>query len=283
MSQKTNFELITELLEYIDSDISKEFTMEELASKLYLSESRFQKVFSTYMAEPVFKYIKRRKLEISAKRIAYSNHLDEDITQILFDLGFKSKSSFSKMFKSYFGITASDFQKENLKEYESLLIKNANSMKITAEIVQLNTTEILYVKEFGDYSNSSRRAWDRIEQVIEGNDILSDSSEFFGIIHDDETITEKLDCRYDACISKFTSEVDFPEVLVKELPEGKYAKFVHKGSYESLNKTYDSIWSNWYINSSHQIASTPIIEKYLNDPDEVKQSELLTEIYIPIK
>ena len=277
---KSNQTRLIELLEFIDLNISKEPSMNEMASIMCLSKSRFQRVFKANMEEPVFAYIKRRKLEISAKRIAYSK--TEDFKQILFDLNFSEQSNFSRDFKEYFKITPTEFKEENWKEYENSLIKNVDNMELKAEIVQLNRTEILYVKEFGDYSEASKSAWDTINEIIDNNDVLKESSEFFGIVHDDDTITETVDCRYDACISDFN---DFPEknAYSTKVIEGKYAKFLHKGSYESLNQTYENIFGGWYINSSHQIDSTPIIEKYLNDPDEVSQSELLTEIYIPIK
>jgi len=281
MKQKTNFELITELLEYIDSNISKECKIEDLAPKLFLSKSQFQRVFIAYMGEPVCSYIKRRRLEISAKQIAYSTN--EKIFDILIKLGFNSKSDFSKEFKKYFGMPPSEFRKENLKEYENLLIKNVSNMEIKAEIVQLNKTEVLYVKEFGNYSQSSKKAWDKLEKVIEDEGIITDTSEFFGIIHDDDTITESVDCRYDACISKFSSTEHIPETLIKKMPDGKYAKFIHKGAYEEIGKTYDDIFGNWFVRTEHKIDSTPIIEKYLNNPYEVEASQLLTEIYIPLK
>ena len=281
MEQKTNFELIEELLEYIDSNISKGCQIEELAPRLFLSKYQFQRVFKSFMDEPICSYIKRRRLEISAKQIAYSK--DEKIFDILMKLGFNSKSDFSKEFKKYFGIAPSEFRKENLKEYDNLLIKNVSKMEIKAEIVQLNKTKIIYVKEFGNYSKASKKAWEKLERVLDKNGVSTESTEFYGIIHDDDTITESIDCRYDACVSNINSNEQTAGILEKEILEGAYAKFIHKGAYNNIEKTYDDIFGNWFIKTEYKIDSTPIIEKYLNNPYEVEDFELLTEIYIPLK
>jgi len=273
---KSNQTRLIELLEYIDLNLGRDFNMEELASKLCLSKSRFQRVFKSYMGEPVFSYIKRRRFEHACIRLGYSSNVD--LKQLSVDLNFSEQANFSRDFKKYYAISPTDFR----EEFKRILKKNRRKTKITAEIIQLDKTEVLYIHEFGYYAKASENAWEKMSYLIKNNNIISSNLEFFGIIHDDDTITDRIDCRYDACISGFNHFSNMDAYPKKEIV-GKYAKFIHKGSYKSINTTYDAIFRTWLLESDYELEITPIIEKYLNNPKEVEPTELLTEIYIPIK
>ena len=66
-----------------------------------------------------------------------------------------------------------------------------------------------------------------------------------------------------------------------ELPGGKMAKIVHKGAYDDCEPTYMKLFA-WLAENKKKPAG-PIREIYLNDPSEVSQEELQTEIYAPIE
>lgn len=69
---------------------------------------------------------------------------------------------------------------------------------------------------------------------------------------------------------------------LQALPAGETLVSIHKGSYDSVNKTIESMKqfaakNKLKLGNSHWII-------YLNDPEVVKsQNELLTKVYIPIK
>ena len=65
------------------------------------------------------------------------------------------------------------------------------------------------------------------------------------------------------------------------LPGGKMAKLTHKGPYEEMGTAYRYMFE-WLEKEGKQITGF-IREVYLNNPDEVQPSELLTEIHVPIR
>jgi effector-binding domain-containing protein len=65
-----------------------------------------------------------------------------------------------------------------------------------------------------------------------------------------------------------------------ELPGGRMAKIIHRGAYEDCEPTYRKLFA-WIAENKKKPAG-PIREVYLNDPSEVSQEGLLTEIYAPI-
>ncbi len=63
--------------------------------------------------------------------------------------------------------------------------------------------------------------------------------------------------------------------------EGKMWKG-QKGSHESSENTYARIYSEWFFNTSYELADKPTLEIYLNDEWSTPKDKLITEIYIPI-
>jgi len=70
------------------------------------------------------------------------------------------------------------------------------------------------------------------------------------------------------------------EIKYYELPGGKMAKIVYKGPYAKCAPAYEKLFT-WIGKNKKRIAG-PTREVYLNDPREVSEADLLTEIYAPI-
>jgi predicted transcriptional regulator YdeE len=76
--------------------------------------------------------------------------------------------------------------------------------------------------------------------------------------------------------------------LTKELPSKnilgkKYAKFIHHGSYESIEKTYHNIYTHWILEDNIEFDSSPIIEHYMkHDGNTKNENDFITYILIPI-
>jgi AraC family transcriptional regulator len=64
------------------------------------------------------------------------------------------------------------------------------------------------------------------------------------------------------------------------LPGGRMAKIIHRGPYDACEPAYARLFL-WIEQNGQQITG-PIREVYPNDPREVPEDEILTEIYAPI-
>lgn len=67
-----------------------------------------------------------------------------------------------------------------------------------------------------------------------------------------------------------------------QVPEGKYAKLVHKGPYEEMYGAWKAL-EDWDKNKLRRDNQSWSFEKYLNDPKVTKKEELLTEVYWKLK
>jgi effector-binding domain-containing protein len=71
------------------------------------------------------------------------------------------------------------------------------------------------------------------------------------------------------------------DIAVGQSPEGKALKFVHRGSYEDLDNTYEAITN--YLDDRRLEAKDMFIEEYETDPAAADAKKLVINVYVLIK
>ncbi|QWG23710.1 GyrI-like domain-containing protein [Bradyrhizobium sediminis] len=77
-----------------------------------------------------------------------------------------------------------------------------------------------------------------------------------------------------------------PKNLTKDMsigksPEGKSLKFVHRGSYDNMDNTYEAITN--HLDEKKLEAKDTFIEEYLTDPLKTAEDKLVINVYVPLK
>jgi len=77
-----------------------------------------------------------------------------------------------------------------------------------------------------------------------------------------------------------------PKNLAKDMsigksPEGKALKFVHRGSYDNMDNTYEAITN--HLDDKKLEAKDTFIEEYLTDPLKTSEDNLVINVYVPLK
>lgn len=114
------------------------------------------------------------------------------------------------------------------------------------------------------------------------NNLLPEKEEYWEICYDDTGITDAEKCRFYACmtITKFIKSRLIDEIKSMDLPACKYAVYIYEGAYNELDSFYKSIMLN--IPQGYNLGNGLILERYLNSPNDTAESELLTEVLLPI-
>ena len=71
------------------------------------------------------------------------------------------------------------------------------------------------------------------------------------------------------------------EIAVGTSPEGHALKFVHRGSYDGLDNTYEAITN--YLDDHKLEAKDMFIEQYLTDPLTANEDHLVVNVYVLVK
>ena len=77
-----------------------------------------------------------------------------------------------------------------------------------------------------------------------------------------------------------------PKNLAKDMsigksPEGKVLKFVHRGSYDNMDNTYEAITN--HLDDKRLEAKDTFIEEYLTDPLKTAEDKLVINVFVPLK
>jgi AraC family transcriptional regulator len=270
--QKDNYiQSVYKVIFYIEQNYGYELTLEELASVAGFSKYHFHRIFKSIIGETLSDYIRRVRLSSTTLKLK----TNQKISHIAMNSGYETNASFSKAFKKHFGVTPTEFSK-NAKT------KKGNNM-LEPEIIEIKDIELFYVRATGEYRQSVEESWNKIIEYAYNNKLSGKIKARYGIAHDNPNVIESVKIRYDACIE--TDDIGLEpdgDIASKIITSGTYAKFLHRGSYENLDKAQEAL-SNWIIDSGVVLRDKPVFHKYLDlDPREMKPESLQTEIYVPI-
>jgi effector-binding domain-containing protein len=71
------------------------------------------------------------------------------------------------------------------------------------------------------------------------------------------------------------------DIAVAKTTPGKAYKFVHRGSYDDMDTTYDAITN--FLDEKQLDATGLFVEKYLTDPATTPEEKLVVEVFVPVK
>lgn len=275
------------LLHYIENNlhINGDFSLKTLALEAGISEFHLYRVFKEVMQEDLAAYIHRMRLE-KAARLLLNAEENEAIGKIAADSGFKTESAFCTAFLKHWGVNPTDFTAAKMEEIGKYVKKQGldGPKRFKHEMRFLNEMNVAFVRISGPYSDKLMdEGWEKLYAYAEKHGIEAAKAEFFGLVHDDTAITPARHCRYDACMSCPANQKAKEELGVKKIGGYRCAVFTHKGSYQGLEEVYRFIYEKWLDENDILPADAPVLEKYLNDPWDVKASELVTEIWFPVQ
>lgn len=270
------------VLDYIQVHYDQNITVKELEQLSFYSYRNLQRIFKSLFGETIGAYQKRLRLENAAKLMHYS---DKSITDIALEVGYSDLQAFRKAFKKQYNIAPSSkrpellqlLQKLNQKiDYPKLAIQALEATK-----VKLAPISVIFKTYQGPYDNSSLAlVWKSLFEVCPD---LEHSKEY-GLIFDDIDITTPNHCRYDACLS-IPQNWSTPNIPIKTIGDKDYMRFLHRGSYDKIETTYDIIFGGWLLenNCNFSTDSITIIEHYYYNQNHTdKDVNFLTYIYVPI-
>lgn len=71
------------------------------------------------------------------------------------------------------------------------------------------------------------------------------------------------------------------DLAVAKSPGGKMLQFVHRGSYDAMDTTYEAITN--YLDEKRLESEDMFIEEYVTDPLKTPEDQLVVNVYVPLK
>jgi effector-binding domain-containing protein len=149
------------------------------------------------------------------------------------------------------------------------------------EDTALTAKTIVYVKGTGTWDKAFEtitNSFKKIKVYLDNEGIKPD-----GLPMTIFTATDDTGFDYEAAVPIAAAPKNPPhgDILLGQSPEGPALKFVHRGSYDDLDNTYEAITN--YLDDKRLEARDMFIEEYVTDPLSADAGKLVVNVYVLIK
>ncbi len=278
---------ITRVLDYIEKHLEDELSVETLSAVANFSPFHFHRQFSAYTGIGVGRLVQLLRLRRASQQLVFNP--GASITDIAYDAGFANAESFSRAFRKETGQSPSAFRKEpqwspwQVKSQVKIVSNTQQeALNMKVEIIDFPDTLVAALEHRGP----EHLTYNTTKQFIEwrqANGHPPGRGKTFGVHYTDPVTTLPEDYRLDICLSVDRPVTENPQgVVTKTIPGGRCAVVRHVGSRHYI-KPAEWIYRDWLPASGEELRDFPIFFHYVNVGPGVKEHEMITDVYLPLK
>lgn len=290
---------INAAMDYINENLCGKIRLEDIAKSAYFSPFHFHRIFSALVGETVNEFINRSRVEKAASSLI--RNYDYSISEIAERSGFNSPSSFSRAFKKYYGMSATEMQDMTSSQYSKICkvdskngktaftiedyICNVNkilkNMNVNVEVKEMPEFKLAYIRHIGEYSKMAP-VYENLMNWGKINGVLNKETKAIAIYHDDPKVTEINKVRTSVCITCDQSFKGDREIGSMTLKAGKYAV----GRVEIKQEEFEEAWTYmhaWTLENGFNCGDGEYYEIYNNNFKEHPEGKHIVDICIPVK
>jgi AraC family transcriptional regulator len=274
---------ITRVLDYIEKHLDEELSVDVLSAVAHFSSFHFHRQFSAYTGIGVGRFVQLARLRRASMQLAFNP--GASITDIAYDAGFANAESFSRAFRKETGQTPSAFRKTpqwSPWQVRTMLHIEQEHTNMKVEIVDFPETLVAALEHRGPEHltyNTTKQfiAWRQATGHPPGR------GKTYGVHYTDPVTTLPEDYRLDICLSiDRPVEPNTQGVVTKTLPGGRCACVRHVGSRHRIHPA-EWLYREWLPRSGEELRDFPIFFHYVNVGPGVKEHEMITDVYLPLK
>ncbi|WP_018182019.1 AraC family transcriptional regulator [Kaistia granuli] len=278
-SQEDYSNRLNRVLDYVYAHLEDDLSFDRLAEVACLSPYHWSRIYSAMRGETIAATIRRLRLQRAADRLSNS---DLDIGAVATRAGYGSADTFGRAFRDAFGVSPAAYRRSGSHAAfkAAKAASDASAFPVTVEA--LPERRCAGVEHTGSYMEIDH-AMGRLFSELVARQALPAQPAMIGVFFDDPDLGPEEKLRSRACLP-VTDSVTIDAPLVETvLRGGSYAKLSYTGPYADMRGAYRWFLGVWLPASGHEPDDAPIFEAYLNDPREVPQTELRTDIHLPLR
>ncbi|MBD5394753.1 MAG: AraC family transcriptional regulator [Lachnospiraceae bacterium] len=283
-------EAISEAVKYIESHITENITMYEVADHVNISPFYFHKGFSILCGYSIAEYVRNRRMALAGEELLTS---DISIMELAMKYGYDSPDSFTKAFSRFHGSTPFAVRRDKSMIKTFAPLKLTISLKggyiMDYRIVKKETFTILGISRDFSYENAKLEIplfWEEHYSSGKGKYVCG----MFGINIESNIGPKTGKEKFEYLIADaYNPSVDIPDGFeVKTIPAFTWAVFPCKGALpHSLQDVNTKIYSEWLPSlQDYECAAGYCVEMYDDSskyPNGTKDENYYSEIWIPVR
>ncbi len=279
---------LTQVIDYIYHHLDGSLDVNSLAHVASMSPYHFHRIYRQMAGETINVTIRRLRLQFAAAQLIHS---EQPYSAIASAVAYGSVEAFNRAFTKQFGEPPGEYRKSKKMPKPSpqpfVAMLPENTMEFdqmyNVEIMDINEALLMGFEHVGSYLNIGQ-AFQKLYMYAGSHGLLNEESRSIGLYYNDPNSVKEEALRSMACVSVPPSykDSDTNAPTLSQIPAGKYATILFKGSYAELRNAYDWFFAQWLHNSGEELADFPPFEEYLKNPQVTAPSELLTRLHFKL-
>ncbi|MEH6445196.1 MAG: AraC family transcriptional regulator [Oceanospirillaceae bacterium] len=278
---------LQKVIDFIYQNLDQPLDLNRLAEVACMSPYHWHRVYQGIYGESIVSTVRRLRLQRAAGELVNS---DNEIKQIAKHSGYSGVHAFNRVFNQHYGLPPAKYRQQGSHKDLQLLVNNSlqgshnMSKQLPVKIVNIDALSFICQAHQGSYMDIGN-AFEKLFGWVGMQGLFPQLRKTVGIYYDDPGSVAQAELRSLACIQLQDNLLPIlpSPIQVVSIAAGKYAVLQHKGPYSDMQSAYQWLYSVWLPESGLEIADQPCFEEYLNNPREVAATELLTDIYLPLK
>ncbi|ACP25409.1 transcriptional regulator, AraC type [Sinorhizobium fredii NGR234] len=264
---------------YIYGHLDEELDLDRLSEIACLSPHHWHRIYRVVHGETLAATVKRLRLQRAAAQLVQTDLAVEAIAR---RSGYPNVQSFNRTFKAVYGLPPARYRREGSHTAFETASMEGNNVMYDVALRTIDPLTLMGVAHSGSYMGIGQ-AFETLYGTLFARGLFRPDMEMIGIYLDDPELVETDRLRSFACVTTRDEGAAEAPLTRQKIDGGDYAVLRHKGPYADMPKAYQWLYGTWLPNSGREIRDSVMFEKNLNNPREVAPTELLSEIYLPLK
>ncbi|MBN3034652.1 MAG: AraC family transcriptional regulator [Bacteroidales bacterium] len=293
---------INRVMDYIQAHLDQPLTLHELAEVAHFSRFHFHRIFTAYNGEPLYGYIRRKRLEKAASFL--KDNQNDPVRDIAFRCGFSDQAVFSRAFREHFGMSPTEYCRKGVPQLskerktdrkigqtdpegaayfrDHISHLKTENMKFDVQIKQMPEMHVAYCRHTGAY-HGIEQAFNKLMVWAGPRGLIRfPETRMLGVYHDDPDVTDEKKLQSSACITVPEDTKVSGEIGKMKIEGGTYAVARFEIDETQFGEAWNSVMRDWLPDSGYQCDDRPHYELYHNDPKTHPEKKFILDICIPV-
>ncbi len=309
---------VNRVIDYIEHHLEQPLSVAELAAVAHFSKYHFHRIFRAMTGEPLSRFVQRLRVERAAVQLLANPKTP--ITEIALSCGFTSSTSFARVFRETFAMSASAWrdgghskirqQDRNRRHvirnrrndfhirvcyfdpdtqtptWSYTMNTNDSPLRTEIEVKELPQLHVAYVRHIGPYAGRSelfQALFQKIMSWAGARGFINADTQLITVAHDDPKVTSEEHLRISVCATVPEGTAADGEVGVMTIPGGTFAVARFEVATDRVAEAWDAIMCDWLPESGYQPDDRYCYEVSRNNPREHPEGKLIMDICVPVR
>jgi AraC family transcriptional regulator len=272
-------ERLNRVIHYIHDHLDDAIDLQRLADIAHLSPYHWHRIYHALNGETIAATVKRLRLQRAAGYLAQTAMTIEEIAE---KSGYDNLQSFTRVFKSVYGMPPGQYRMHGSHVQFQPKSQRREPGMYDIIIKTIPALRAATVRHVGPYIQIDK-AFNALFGWLMARGFIVPDLRMVGIYYDDPAAVAESELRSRAGVVLMQPIAIEPPVEYADIAEGRYAVLRHKGPYSDMQAAYHWFYGEWLVQSGKEARDAPVFEEYLNNPRDTPPTELLTDIYLPLR